>query len=186
MIRLAPLAAFALLACRGGSEAPAQEGTSGSSTPTVTDTETDTTPDTTTPGTTDTDTDTTTTTDTGTTDTGAIVAVIDEAPPNLTLAGLAVLCETDFAYLTAEFLGDADTLQAEPWLAGKAGDPVVLQIVPGDVFHTANQDEVGISASDCEATTWLWTLSAGADSVCKVHGPDAADVLAAHPGCELH
>jgi len=105
----------------------------------------------------------------------------------LVVTGQAALCEGDEAWVTAEFLGEADQLTATAWRDGAAR--VILELPlddlgPDPVFHVA--DTQGTVAA-CDTATWVWELTAvGREPACVVTGPEAASVLPLAPeGCGI-
>ena len=114
------------------------------------------------------------------------VALTSSETP-LVLTGQAALCEGDEAWVTAEFLGEADQLTATAWRddAARVTLEVPLdELGPDPVFHMA--DTQGTVAG-CDTATWVWELTAeGREPACVVTGPDAASVLPLAPeGCGI-
>ena len=109
------------------------------------------------------------------------------ATTRLVFLGQAALCEGDEAWVTAEFLGEADQLTATAWRDGAARVTLEVpldELGPDPVFHMA--DTQGTVAG-CDTATWVWELTAeGREPACVVTGPDAASVLPLAPeGCGI-
>jgi len=96
----------------------------------------------------------------------------DTMPP--LVVGMAILCNADQVDVIAQYMGDADALQASAWLDGvKVADhPLAQEPAPeGSIFFDATA--FGADAPTCGDLTWVVEANNPSISTCVVRGSEA-------------